>query len=653
MKKYALVIGVEEYRDSMISRLQYARSDATALAERLRGRCAFDQVRVLAESTGSDEPLLVNIVSAPRDISGELCPEDLFLFFFAGHGVEKDGHGYLLARDSLQAYPEHGSLSLELLRKSFEKLCASKRVLLLDACRNDPDAGRGDSANRMGEVISRDIVAAARSRQGGGTTTALLSACRSGQRAYEWPTKGHGVFTQYLIEGLDGAAWEVGELEFERLAAFAADRVRQWSANTPGLPIPQEPWYEKFGDPGSIILATEQAETTSRREPCPPGRVETARPTVAVARWWLFEGGAQRGPLDDAAVRERVRNGTLLPGGECWREGMTTWMRIGETPEWAGAFPPIRQPAPAPQPPPRPQPRRPVVTLPDFLDPVSDAEYARLGALAAGSEAAQQLQKEWVAKGYPLEVALKKTGMAFRLVPPGEFLMGSDGTEGSAGERPRHKVVIAQPLYVGKHPVTQSQWRGLCGENPASFQTGKVLEKGGLFKDEKRLTADTANHPVEQVSWIDCQRFLEIIHARLDLESGKAVRLLSEAEWEYACRAGTAAACYGNLADVGWVSGNSGGATHPVGAMRPNAWGLHDMIGNVWEWCEDKWHNDYTGAPSDGSAWISGGVSLRVNRGGSWSSSATYCRAAFRNGVEPVDRSYGLGFRLALSPAVH
>ena len=263
MKKYALVIGVEEYRDSMISRLQYARSDATALAERLRGRCAFDQVRVLAESTGSDEPLLVNIVSALRDISGELCPEDLFLFFFAGHGVEKDGHGYLLARDSLQAYPEHGSLSLELLRKSFEKLCASKRVLLLDACRNDPDAGRGDSANRMGEVISRDIVAAARSRQGGGTTTALLSACRSGQRAYEWPTKGHGVFTQYLIEGLDGAAWEVGELEFERLAAFAADRVRQWSANTPGLPIPQEPWYEKFGDPGSIILATEQANHPS------------------------------------------------------------------------------------------------------------------------------------------------------------------------------------------------------------------------------------------------------------------------------------------------------------------------------------------------------------------------------------------------------
>lgn len=254
MKKYALLVGVEDYRDKMISRLNFACADATALAERLSDRCGFDQVRVLAQESGEDEPLLVNIVTALRDTSAELRQEDLFLFFFAGHGVEKDGHGYLLARDSLQAFPEHGSLSLELLRKTFEHLSAGKRILLLDACRNSPEAGRSDAANTMSDVISRDIVAAARSEPTGGTTTALLSACRSGQRAYEWPAKRHGVFTQCLLEGLDGAAWVSEKLDFKQLASFAAQQVRRWTVNTPGLPIAQEPWYEEFGHPDSLII---------------------------------------------------------------------------------------------------------------------------------------------------------------------------------------------------------------------------------------------------------------------------------------------------------------------------------------------------------------------------------------------------------------
>lgn len=254
MKKHALLVGVEEYRDQMISRLRFARADADALAERLCDRCGFDQVRVLADDSGPNEPLLVNIVTVLRDISSELQPEDLFLFFFAGHGIEKDGHGYLLARDSLQAFPEHGSLSLELLRKNFERLAASKRILLLDACRNSPDTGRADAANCMSDVISRDIVAAARSKSAAGTTTALLSACRSGQRAYEWPAKGHGVFTQWILEGLDSIAWRDKQLDFKQLATFVSQQVRKWSASTPGIQSSQEPWYEEFGDPCPLII---------------------------------------------------------------------------------------------------------------------------------------------------------------------------------------------------------------------------------------------------------------------------------------------------------------------------------------------------------------------------------------------------------------
>jgi len=254
MKKHALLVGVEDYRDKMISRLNFARADATALAERLSERCGFDSVRVLADEGGEDEPLLVNIITALRDTSADLRQDDLFLFFFAGHGIEKDGHGYLLARDSLQAFPEHGSLSLKLLRKTFEHLIASKRILLLDACRNSPEASRSDASNCMGDAISRDIVAAARTNLSSSTTTILFSACRTGQRAYEWPAKGHGTFSHFLLEGIDEDAWEGRKLDFRKLASMVASRVREWSGKTAGIATPQEPWYEEFGNPESLII---------------------------------------------------------------------------------------------------------------------------------------------------------------------------------------------------------------------------------------------------------------------------------------------------------------------------------------------------------------------------------------------------------------
>jgi len=113
----------------------------------------------------------------------------------------------------------------------------------------------------LSDVISRDIVTAARSTRNAGTTTVLLSACRSGQRAYEWPAKDHGVFTHYLLEGLQGAAWSEDTLLFDDLATYAAQEVRQWSENNAGLSTPQEPWYEKFGDPVSILLASGESNT--------------------------------------------------------------------------------------------------------------------------------------------------------------------------------------------------------------------------------------------------------------------------------------------------------------------------------------------------------------------------------------------------------
>jgi len=188
---------------------------------------------------------------------------------------------------------------------------------------------------------------------------------------------------------------------------------------------------------------------------------------------------------------------------------------------------------------------------------------------------------------------------------------------------------------MGKYEVTQAQWQAVMGSNPSPF------------KSDPRL-------PVETVSWEDCQRFCERLNERLaGAGQGVRVRLPTEAEWEYACRAGsTGRFCFGDsdgqLGDHAWYDGNSGGQTHPVGRKKPNAFGLYDMHGNVWEWCEDWYHGSYSGAVDDGSAWTAGGEqTARVLRGGSWNNSPAGCRCAGRVGLRPDDRYANGGFRVA------
>jgi len=217
-------------------------------------------------------------------------------------------------------------------------------------------------------------------------------------------------------------------------------------------------------------------------------------------------------------------------------------------------------------------------------------------------------------------------GMKLIHIPTGEFMMGSSDEDND--EKPVHKVTISKPFYLGTYPVTQREWKAVMGSNP-SFFTGDDL-------------------PVESVSWDDVQEFIR----KLNEKEGEAkYRLPSEAEWEYACRAGTTTKyCFGDseskLGEYAWYGNNSDGKTHPVGKLKPNAWGLYDMHGNVWEWIRDKWHSNYDGAPTDGSAWESGDGSSRVYRGGGWYYYAGNCRSAYRYEYEPGHRHLYLGFRL-------
>jgi formylglycine-generating enzyme required for sulfatase activity len=216
-------------------------------------------------------------------------------------------------------------------------------------------------------------------------------------------------------------------------------------------------------------------------------------------------------------------------------------------------------------------------------------------------------------------------GMTFVRIPAGEFRMGS--TDGYDDERPVHTVRISQLFYLGIYAVTQGQWEAVMGNNPSRF------------------TGDP-NRPVEQVSWEDVQEFIGRLNAR---EGRTLYRLPTEAEWEYAARAGsTTAYCFGDdsrrLGEYAWYDENAGGQTHPVGTRQPNAWGLYDMHGNVWEWVQD-WYGTYAAEPvTDPQGPASG--SGRVARGGGWGGDAGHCRSAFRGYGAPGYRDGYLGFRL-------
>lgn len=210
------------------------------------------------------------------------------------------------------------------------------------------------------------------------------------------------------------------------------------------------------------------------------------------------------------------------------------------------------------------------------------------------------------------------------LIPAGTFMMGSPDGIGKSAEHPQYWVTL-QSFYIGKYEVTQAQYRAVMGTNPSNF-------KGD-------------NLPVEQVSWNEAKEFCR----RLSWMTGREYRLPSEAEWEYACRAGTTGDYAGNLDSMAWYSRNAGEKTHPVGQKQANGFGLYDMHGNVWEWCEDWYHESYNGAPSDGSAWVSGGGQLRVQRGGSWANNAYGLRSAGRYWYVPNSRPSvfdGGGFRV-------
>ncbi|SPD76063.1 conserved exported hypothetical protein [uncultured Desulfobacterium sp.] len=231
-------------------------------------------------------------------------------------------------------------------------------------------------------------------------------------------------------------------------------------------------------------------------------------------------------------------------------------------------------------------------------------------------------------------------GMKFILIQAGKFMMGSKLTPEEIKEKyggdakwyndesPQHEVTITTSYYIQSTEVTQGQWKAVMGVNPSGLKNCGVT------------------CPIEKVSWFDVEEFINRLNQKEDTNT---YRLPTEAEWEYACRAGSSTEFYfgddkNKLEYYAWNNSNSDDWTHRVNLKRPNAWGLYDMHGNVWEWCQD-WYSEYPSGPVTDPAGPETG-SQRVSRGGSWRSAAMFCRSPHRYGVDPNFRRPTRGFRL-------
>jgi len=594
---YALVIGNDAY--TSWPRLSNAVKDARLVAKEL-------------ESKGFDVTLKLNVTSSQL----KSVLEDFYIdrgaeknarlmVWYAGHGETVNGEGYLVPidapRDTSGRTFKRNALSLRRFGEFVRQAEAKHAMAVFDSCFAGTIFG-----------TTRDKPPPAVTRSTGLPVRQFLTSGDAGESVSD-----DGTFRKLFIRALRGEeradANGDGYLTGSELGNYLGDRVVN-------LQIGQTPRYGKLRDPdydrGDFVFALGQP----------------ASPVAAPSSG----GGFKLDDLQDQQKKEQIKQAWATKLAEMnaayqqaqkFDEGsasaelkVTAWQRFGT------AF------------------------AEDNPFSEEDDRLRRMGA----SRAEHWMSQRQVASvtttppqpktSSPIKPVVGvypskyKPGDTFKdcdecpemvVVPAGSFRMGDLNGGGDRDEKPVHRVTIPRPFAVGKFEITQAQWKAVMGSNASHF-------KGN-------------NRPVDSVSWNDAQVYLEILNSRLRLTNKQdRYRLLSESEWEFAARAGTTTQYhFGNTISASQARYNAGGGgTANVGSYPPNAFGLHDMHGNVWEWVEDCWNFNYSRAPTDGRAWLQGDCSLRVLRGGSWFGNPRNVRAANRDWDLTVLRDGG-GFRVA------
>ncbi|QIR40446.1 SUMF1/EgtB/PvdO family nonheme iron enzyme [Tolypothrix sp. PCC 7910] len=595
-KNWALAIGINQYNN--LQHLNYAKLDAEAMRDWFGKEARFDQVFLFTEDSPAiptnppipTQPTYGNLRRFLRANFEKplLEPGDNLWFFFAGHGCREADRDYLMLIDSDPGDVEHTAIPVDYVIQRLRRSGADNVVLFLDACRDD--------GSRRGVGIGEE-------HQG----VVTFYSCSPSQKSYEIEQLQHGSFTQALLEGLR-IAGEGNCATVERLDRYLQARVpaiNQIHRKTQQYPyVAAEPAtklhlillpdYATLNDINQLKLDAYQAEVI--------GDWELAR------QLWLRVNVAARGS-DMQVIEAFIRIAQ--------RQGQSSALLKNPEPSLGGERSEVSQPL-----------------LTANQTGLQIFQFDVVTVNASGQEVRRDRSKaQYFSEDLGNDITVEMVYIA-----GGKFMMGTEDEEierlmqkfkwdGFKREKPQHQVTL-KSFFMGKNPVTQAQWRRVA-------TLPKV--KHDLKTDPSSFKGD--NRPVEQVSWNDAVEFCD----RISKYTNKQYRLPSEAEWEYACRAGTTTpfhfgqtmttelANYDGTDTYGSeLLGKKLGETTGVETFPPNGFGLYDMHGNVEEWCQDTYHESYKKAPTDGSAWLNDNQS-RIRRGGSWGSSPRYCRSAFRS----------------------
>ncbi|UKO97542.1 SUMF1/EgtB/PvdO family nonheme iron enzyme [Nostoc sp. UHCC 0870] len=603
-KNWAIAIGINQY--NYLQPLNYAKRDAELIQAFLYKEAGFEQVILFSDDSpdfgdDSTRPIRANLRRVLLDLPDLLRTKcgmgagDNFWFFFSGHGMRHDGRDYLMSSDGNPRDIVDTAISINFVTENLRRCGADNVVLILDACRNE--------GQKSGQGIGGQTAETAR-EQG----VISIFSCKPNEYSYEIPALQQGAFTTALIDGL-GIKGKCATVE--RLNQYLSFRVpelvrqHQNGRQTPYViaePINKShlilvPQYATLADISTLKIDAYQAKEE--------GNLDLAE------QLWIRVLAAASGQDTDAirAIKKIAIERELLGRGET---PVTSSSKSNYTSGNSGKGVSTVEP--------------PVPTVSTFQFEVVTVNAQ--GKITNRQNHTAKYFAEDLGNGIKLDMVQ---------IPGGTFMMGSPTKEAERLDResPQRQVTVPG-FFMGKYAVTQEQYQAIMGTNPARF------------KGEKR--------PVEKVSWDDAVEFCK----KLSQKTGKTYRLPSEAEWEYACRAETTTPFYfgetitpdlvnydGNYPYGSAPKGEYREQTTNVGKFPPNSFGLYDMCGNIWEWCEDVYNDSYQGAPTDGSAWLTGSDNnTKLLRGGSWNNNARNCRSANRNRNARANRNNNVGFRV-------
>lgn len=634
-RNWAIVVGINHYEN--LKSLNFAKRDAAVMATWFEQEARFDQVFLF---TDDSPPIATNPPIPTQPTFGHLRrflraqfenlespllkPEDNLWFFFAGHGNRYKDRDYLMFSDSDPGDVEHTAIPIDYITQRLRRSGADNVVLFLDACRDESSrGGLGIGEKRYQGVIT-------------------FYSCTANQKSWEIDELQHGSFTHSLLQALR-IQGEANCATVERLEQYLRNQVPALNARY--KKPAQNPYLQAEPPYKMYFILLEQTATLRDVEPLKyeASQAENDGDLSLAEQLWVRVLAVSRGDLDAIAAIKRIalhQRGNFEP--------------ISSTSESIGSSSGDRSVSSEPA-------QKSLITRQKFL------KWAGLGGAGlvtavVGREifisisSLQSFKFQVVTVNSRGEITSKRSSQAkfftedlgngitldMVQIPAGSFKMGSSPGErgGSQAEEPQH-IVNVPAFFLGKFEVTQEQYQQVMGSNPSHFKGGK--------------------RPVDLVSWNDAVKFCN----ELSQKTGRKYRLPSEAEWEYAARAGTTTPFYFGetiTTSLANYAGNSTYASEPkgeyrqqttkVGSFPPNGFGLYDMHGNVWEWCQDTWHGSYKGAPNDGRAWVDNDNQYRLLRGGSWTYNPVYCRSAYRHYDLPENHlNRRFGFRVVCAAA--